>query len=615
VSLGQNSDTPQSVAVLRQIIQVAESEGLRAPALWLEPIPALITLADLMRKYGLDDDHQNIVETTELTAIIGELDDPACQRQDVLRLPLGAEGNVIVYGAAGSGKEALLNALLCSLLYRHTARTLNCYLLDFGAESLGVFRQAPQVGDVVFSSDVEKLESFFRMMLAEIERRRKLLAEVDGGFAGYAPPARAGSGAPPSALPATDASPRADGPLPPTPPTAASPQPAGALPAAGAPPLPAILIVVNGFDAFMELNEQYAEDLGKLARDGLRCGIHCAITCTRANAVPYRLQPNFKQRLVLRLNSKDEYLTILGSLEGVVAPAGYGRGLVSRGGLYEFQTAQITANGIDGQAIRSYCAQLDAAAASDAPRAAQVPVLPEVVDAAALAGLMAAECFSLQQLPLGISKLSLKPCLANLARTPVLLALSEDEQLLSRFLSGLADVLNRVADLRVVVFDPDALLPRPSAADQRLQHLSAYDAVFEELSTLLEGKSDQRFAGSSPEGTLLIFTSLRSLVEKMPDPLKEPWARFWSDGHYRDFAGIVIAGSASRFTSFGFEPWFRELCSYGSGIWLGDGFDAQQLLRPGSYDSAHRQRHPDDLAWIVSKGSCHLARYVVSIFH
>ena len=74
-----------------------------------------------------------------INPIIGEFDDPNNQRQDILTLPLSAEGNTIIYGSTGSGKELMLSTIIYSTIVDHTPEEVNFYILDFGAETLRSF--------------------------------------------------------------------------------------------------------------------------------------------------------------------------------------------------------------------------------------------------------------------------------------------------------------------------------------------------------------------------------------------------------------------------------------------------------------------------------------------
>ena len=98
----------------------------------------------------------------------------------MLTLPLSSDGNTVVYGAAGGGKTTFVMTMIYSLLTAHTAKTLHLYLLDYGSEMLRMFEKAPQVGDVLFSSEAEKTKNLFSMLSTELARRKRICAEYGG---------------------------------------------------------------------------------------------------------------------------------------------------------------------------------------------------------------------------------------------------------------------------------------------------------------------------------------------------------------------------------------------------------------------------------------------------
>ena len=106
--------------------------------------------------------------------MIGEYDDPANQRQMLMRMPISKEGNTVIYGVAGSGKTTFLSTLVVSLMNEHTPEEVNLYLLDFSSETLTWYKDAPHVGDVVLSHEAEKIENLFKMLDREIAEERKL---------------------------------------------------------------------------------------------------------------------------------------------------------------------------------------------------------------------------------------------------------------------------------------------------------------------------------------------------------------------------------------------------------------------------------------------------------
>lgn len=69
----------------------------------------------------------------------------------------------------------MLSSIIYSTITTHDSKEVNFYILDFGAETLTMFRNAPHVGDVILSTEKEKIENLFKMISKIIEERKKYL--------------------------------------------------------------------------------------------------------------------------------------------------------------------------------------------------------------------------------------------------------------------------------------------------------------------------------------------------------------------------------------------------------------------------------------------------------
>jgi S-DNA-T family DNA segregation ATPase FtsK/SpoIIIE len=550
---------PESVAILRHLYQVAADEKAVAPQLWLLPIPSVISLSELRRKYA----KAVAGDTMRLDPVVGELDDPKNQSQRLLTLPLSEGGNAVVYGSQGAGKSELLTTILYDLLQGHSARTLNVYVLDLGAESLGLFRLAPQVGDVVYTADVEKFETFFKLMEAEFNARRSLFANVDGGYAAYV---------------------AADGTI-----------------AGIDEPKPNIIIIINNFEVFNELYDRHLDTLTALTRDGTRYGITFILTCSRGNGVSYRLAPNFKQFLALELNSDDDYMNVFGSMRGVAHPKGKMRGLVKQDEIYEFQGAHIALDGSDLEDARALVSQLAAEQTEHPERfqAPALPVLPETVDIDSF-GLTPV---TLDHVPLGFDKESISAVFADFGACKVFLALGPDAERRLTFLGGLAKVLCRIEDKRLTIYDVSGVL-EAETADIGAEIISGRDSTSASLAVLLAEGQD------ALSERVVVFTDLREAFDTLEGDVKTAWTKFFEAGRQSELGGMVVGGDPSRFTSFGYDQWYRELISTIGGIWVADGFDSQQALKTNRYLPSYRQPVPEGFGWVVMRGKANLVKHV-----
>lgn len=287
---------------------VASDEGFEPHLLWLEPIPPVIMIDDIRTKYEV------ISEKFYLNPLIGEYDDPAKQNKSALTLPISDEGNTIIYGATGSGKTMLLNALVYSILVEHDPEEVNLFLLDFSSETLTAFTDAPHVADVLLSHEEDKVASWIEYLEKEINARKKMFADYGGSYDNYIK--------------------------------------------SGCDPVPMIVCLVNNYLAFSEAYEKFQDRMAIITRDGIKYGIHFVITLTSQMGVRFKILQNFHQQLALQLNDNSDYISIVGRTDGLF-PAKYkGRGLINNEYVVEFQTASLCEESQSYNYIRQFCVDL-----------------------------------------------------------------------------------------------------------------------------------------------------------------------------------------------------------------------------------------------------------------
>ena len=577
-----DTKTPEAVAVLDHLVQVAAAENLTAPRLWLDPISEELTFENLFASYPEAAANDKLYE---LAPLIGLYDDPYTQSQHLLRLPLSEEGNALIFGTAGSGKSSLLAAMLYSLIRDYSPEVLNAYILDFGAETLGAFRAAPQVGDVVFTGDDEKVVNLMRMLSAEIEERRKLLSSFGGSLELYNKAA-------------TNLADR----------------------------LPYIVVAINNYDIFPELYERSVDDLLKLTRDGTRYGIFFVMACSRSGSVSYRMHPNFKQRLALRLNNTDEYVSIFGSVRDMVIPDAYARGLVRRDRTFEFQTALLTADPevSEFEAITSAIEALGFLPTGS--KARLIPSLPELVNPQ----LLSSYGVTRTAVPLGIAKNQFTLQVHNFQRAPALLITGDDEDRQVLFAEPFIEVLSTISDAHVTVLDPDTLLtPSHISTSGNLnilqeahdinsflvdylaspKHSTAGEVAGEEVP---ESEQMGINSGLSKRNDYLFIVSLRSFIDCLDTTARALVDTFFKEGEYKNLGGLVISGDPSRFSPFSYESWYRELCSFSNGVWTSNGISNQTTLKITRLLPEFRESLADSFSWFIDRGNTVLIKHATN---
>ncbi|MFF3906464.1 FtsK/SpoIIIE domain-containing protein [Streptomyces sp. NPDC001848] len=173
------TDLQRLVDLSRQAFTACGYREPRKP--WPEPLPRHVPLAALgTAEAGLQ------TPTAGLPAFV-LADDPEGQRQ----VPLGWDpdaGNLLVFGAVGSGTSTALASLVLAWARALPPERLHVYVLDHGAGALAPLAGLPHTGGCVPSSDRERLVRLVGLLGKELERRKskggqdfpRWLVAVDG---------------------------------------------------------------------------------------------------------------------------------------------------------------------------------------------------------------------------------------------------------------------------------------------------------------------------------------------------------------------------------------------------------------------------------------------------
>lgn len=554
-ALFQNAKKQLDV-ITEYLRSIAEDEGIKIKPLWLDPIPALILLDEVKQKY------KTTTEKFVLNPVIGEYDDPAHQRQCVLRLPLSKEGNTVIYGVAGSGKTTFLNGMIYSLITEHTPEEVNLYVLDFASETLRAFAKAPHVGDVILSYEAEKVSNLFKMLQSEVEKRKKLFADYGGDYVSY-------------------------------------------LKSSGK-TLPSIVVAINNFAAFTEAYEEKEEAVSYLSREGTKYGVYFVLTALGTGAVRFRLLQNFKQLLVLQLNDETDYSSVVGKTDGLFPSKYKGRGLIKRDELYEFQLASLTENDAPFAFIQETCKGLVEKWEGETAR--KIPILPDKVNIEFLRNYV--DTNKRLNIPVGVEKNSL-----NVHRYPfhtayISMVMSAGLEY-QEFVSDMTALIGAATEVNAIAFDMPKVIGSVSGSvdvyttakeceDQiaRLFELVLYrNNTYKEA--LERGDEVENF-----EHLFVIINSLSMLKAALSDQGKEKLALILEKGTIEYNVNIVIGEQVKNISSVSFEKWYKANVSPSDGLWIGNGITEQYQMKANKTTSEMHEDITPEFGYSLIKGKC-----------
>lgn len=557
-------DGRKQLDVITEYLQkTAEEENIHIRPLWLPTIPAVILLSDLKKEFAVRE------ARFHLNPLIGKYDDPARQRQDALTLPLSDEGNAVVYGAAGAGKTSFLNAMLVSLITEHTPEEVNIYVLDFASETLGAFRDAPQVGDVLFSYEAEKLGNLFKMLRQETEKRKKLFSDYGGDYVSYI---------------------RSSGST-----------------------LPSIVVAVNNFAALTETYPELEEAVLWLSREGTKYGVYFVLTSLGTGGVRFRLLQNFRQQFVLQLNDETDYATVVGRTEGLF-PAKYkGRGLVRKDDLYEFQTASVTEDPVPFESIRTLCRNLRESWTGETAK--RIPILPELVDLDFIRPYIRQD--QPLKVPVGVERNSLAVHYLPLDRHYISLIVSSGDEYLE-FCRKLVSVMMLIPGFTVQVLDSaNRLELREELPDNWRLSKRASDceaAVNELFETVLYRNNTWKDALEKGESCepfnecLVMIPSISALRDSLSEQGQEKLSLILEKGRVEYAVHIILGDQQKLIGTMAYESWFKANISPSDGLFVGSGITEQYLLKTQRTTPEMRQELPHGFGWSVQKGKAVLVK-------
>ena len=520
--------------ILKYICDAAKSKNLEAKKLWLDKLPKEIFVNNLMNKYSFKPEKWNIV------AIIGEYDDPGNQRQDILTLDFNDSGNTLIYGI--DGKEIMITSIIYNLITTHSSEEVNFYIVDFGTEILGMFKNAPQVGDIVYINESEKLTNLFNTLNKELEKRKKLFVDYNGDYNVYIK--NSGNS------------------------------------------VPRYIVIINNYETFSETYEDYIDVVSGLTREGERYGISFIISATGVNAVRGKTSQNFGKQLCLNFNDSNDYINILGATHGMVPLDVLGRGLVKiKGQLYEFQTAYPCNWNDINNFIKNTCDKLNEIIKYKAKKISVLPPHVRFKD-------VQMDIKSLKNIPIGIEKNSLEISTFDFNKNPISLITAQDISFLDNFIKSLGQVLQNVNNVELYMIDANE-----SIGDNNL-FKNYFNGNYNDILNKLEEVCNT----NNGKNNVFIIFGFDSLKNGLTFDGEKRLKTILLNIKSKPYVRVIIADSISKIKNFEYEDFYRENVQSIYGIWVGSGITEQFTIKTSTYTRETRSQIPNDFGYNVERG-------------
>lgn len=542
----------QLINIVKYLHEVAEKEKIKVKQLWLAKIPEFIYIDRLAKKYNF------VPQRGVIHPIIGEYDDPFNQRQGLLTMRFTKDGNTLVYGSAGSGKEMLLSTIIYGTITNYSPDEVNFYIMDLGAESLKMYARAPHVGDVLYVNDTEKITNLFKLIQGEMDTRKKLFVDFNGDYQYYI---------------------RRSGGM-----------------------LPLMVIILNNFEVFSETYPEYDDTILQLTREGNKYGIVFLITASSSNAVRHRIAQNFKQKYVLQLNNENDYSSLLGNMRGKSLSEFSGRGFIELEDTYEFQTAHICDDNELTEKIKITCDTLKASATIFAK---PVPILPDVVTF----DYVRSAFKDLKSLPIGVENKNLSIATYDVRQRFATTITSADTGAFKKFVPALIKASSYLANMNLIVLDAEELLNNIEFVNVDYNSTSTLNSKYEEIlnnvMALYDAYKAKNFDASTLAGvkhSLIIIIGMDRLKTRLSDNNKNSIDKLFETAKELDKFNIIFVDTVDKFKKMEYDNWYRSIIVQNYGIWLGSGISDQFTIKLTKTSKDLYEDIGNSFGYIVERG-------------
>lgn len=537
----------QLTNITKYIISLSEKNNIKTTKLWLDSIPEVILLNDIIKKYNYKS------QPYIINPIIGEYDVPSSQYQGALTLNLTNEGNTLIYGRTGSGKENLISTIVYSTCLTHGPNEINFYICDFGTESLKMLRRLPQVGDILLIDDLEKIIKLFNKISSEIERRKELFSDYSGSYVEYIRNNEKKE--------------------------------------------PLITVIINNYEAFIESYGNISEQIYPFIRDGNKYGIVFIISSTSISAVRNRIVQNFNNKITLRLPNDTDYRAILNSPRGLYPSDKFGRGLIAMNKTaYEFQTALISEKENINTTIKEVGNRMSEYYKQE--RAPKIPVLPKIVTT----DMIFNETEGLTGIPLGIEKETLETYIWDFLLNPVTLISAIDIEKHIYFANALLKELVMTKNVKIKIIDVIEYFKSIYSG------VFYYQDNFDEALKLIY--NELQIENNNDHNTIYIITGIGKLKEKLNEEGKAYYSKIFNNLNKYQKSRFIFIDNYDNYRNIQIEEWYRTHVDNTFGIWLGEDVSIQSIINIKNIDLNDKKLNFPYIAFAVYKGRYMILKYV-----
>ena len=353
--------------------------------------------------------------------------------------------------------------------------------------------------------------------------------------------------------------------------------------------IPLITIVLNNFTTFYEMyGNKYDDLLNSMTRECVKYRVIFIITANVSGDIRYRLKQNFKQFITLQHNKDEEYTNVFEKAKKIRPSAFFGRGLISiKDAVFEFQTAKLC-NGEDYNNYVLNTIEEVKNRQENKVSAIHIPVLPEIVTFEQVKD----EVESISAIPLGVSKNEIEIYKYDFKKNFLTIMTGNDIEELNLYISNLLEEMQNIQNLECTIIDAENLSGKIN------------NNVIEQYQTFIDKFSMDK---NETNHSLCIVIGIDKFMQLLGLD-KDKFNKYLQEMKQSRNYSFIILDTATKIKNHAYDDWYRNFTTNDTGIWIGNGFGEQYLLK----SSINRRDIIDNcgksFGYVINKGDCSMIK-------
>ncbi len=545
--------------IIKYLSDIAKKQQISSRKLWLDAMPEIIYADFLKQKYGFKR------EPFQIKPIIGEYDNPFQQLQQVLQVDINAS-NVYIAGLSGSGKEKLLQTMVYSIITNYSPQEVALYLCDFGAETLGMFEQAPHVGDVVFANDKVKIENLNRFIKKEINDRRAKYRDYGGTYESYIKYSKDKDRL--------------------------------------------IIVVINDIGFIKENYNDIFIDFENIIIESAKYGVVFVETSLEATIHKSKVLSAFENKYILKMVPSD-YEAILGSKARGINPKELkGRGLFQKNNeIYEFQTASICQEESLQQRVKELCQKIyEMYKFKNDP----IPSIPNPINM----DVINVNKVNINSICVGYSKATIEPIYFDLQKNQSTLILGTKKYQIRNYCRVLNMQLDIAAEkgTKVYLFDPENIFK--SEKYNKIIHVESKEInnTLKNLLIYINNESDKynsmedKSLYKAPSRSCIVFYSIYQVFSICENKIVDMLNEAFTKARELELFDFVIVDVANDFKEVQRNKAIIQMFVESNGVLISNVGDNQMTIELNTKDIRVKDALLDREGYIVERGKAKLSQ-------